>query len=57
MTKLDAKVQENTLKEFHKKYLKEEKEKEMGAGVKGWQSRAIQTALEFYLECHQQPSK
>ncbi len=52
-TRLDARVMECTLKEFYKTYLKEEKETENGAGVKGWRSRAIQRALEFYIENHQ----
>ena len=56
-TSLDEKLFERTLKEFYKTYLEVEKEKEKNAGVKGWQDRAVQTALEFYIEHHSTPNK
>ncbi|EKQ52911.1 MAG: hypothetical protein B655_1582 [Methanobacterium sp. Maddingley MBC34] len=55
--RLDVKVREYTLKEFNKTYLKAEKEEEKNAGVLGWQNRAFQRALEFYIQQHKMHSK
>lgn len=52
-----VRLAESTLKDIYKIYLDENKDKEREEDLRGWHGRAVQTALEFYIEHHKTPNK